>query len=50
MDARSDRAMAGDAWCDTSWFNISLMFLEAPNVLEVFFKLKLAFFLKRAKV
>src|SRR4051812_5943530 len=43
-------AMEGDAWCDTSQCNISLMFLEAPDVLEVFFKLILAFFLKRAKV
>ena len=42
--------MAGDAWCDTSRRNMSLMFLEAPDVLEVLFKLKLAFFLKRAKV
>src|SRR4051812_18089134 len=42
-------AMAGDAWGDTSRCNISLMFLEAPRVLEVFFKLVVAFFLKRAK-
>src|SRR3954469_4176340 len=28
---------------------MSLMVLEAPNVLEVFFKLVVAFFLKRAK-
>src|SRR3954469_18807993 len=38
-------AMAGDA----SRCSMSLMVLEAPNVLEVFFKLVVAFFLKRAK-
>src|SRR3954466_529091 len=36
-------AMAGDA----SRCSMSLMVLEAPNVLEVFFKLVVAFFLKR---
>src|SRR3954470_15548210 len=41
--------MAGDEWGETSLCNISLMFLEAPKVLEVFFKLVVAFFLKRAK-
>src|SRR3954466_12313801 len=38
-------AMAGD----TSRCSISLMVLEAPKVLEVFFKLVVAFFLKHAK-
>ena len=38
-------AMAGDA----SRCSISLIFLEAPEVLEVFFKTVLAFFLKHAK-
>src|SRR4051812_7676594 len=42
-------AMAGDAWGDTSRCNISLMFLEAPKVLEVLLKLVVAFFLKHAK-
>src|SRR4051812_1785247 len=42
-------AMAGDAWGEASRCNISLMFLEAPKVLEVFFKLVVAFFLKRTK-
>src|SRR3954463_14186086 len=37
--------MAGD----TSRCSISVMVLEAPEVLEVFFKLVVAFFLKRAK-
>src|SRR3954468_8031475 len=37
--------MAGDA----SRCSISFMVLEAPKVLEVFFKLVVAFFLKRAK-
>src|SRR3954471_15974251 len=38
-------AMAGDA----SRCSISFMVLEAPKVLEVFFKLVVAFFLKHAK-
>src|SRR3954471_144531 len=38
-------AMAGDA----SRCSISFMVIEAPKVLEVFFKLVAAFFLKRAK-
>src|SRR4051812_20168937 len=45
LDSRSSRAMAGEE----SRCSISLIFLEAPKVLEFFLRLVVAFFLKRAK-
>src|SRR4051812_16602098 len=42
-------AVVGYASEDTSRCNISLTFLEAPKVLEVFFRLVVAFFLKCTK-